>query len=45
MFEATYGCAPVPVGAAGEPTWFVEFKKHIGKTMKPFVKLPGPWDM
>jgi hypothetical protein len=45
MFEATYGCASVVSGTAIEPTWFVEFKKHLKKKMKPFVKLPGPWDM
>ena len=42
MFEARYGCHPV---VSGEPNWLVEFKKLLGKTMKPFVKLSGPWDM
>ena len=42
MFEARYGCQPV---VSGEPNWLVEFKKLLGETMKPFVKLSGPWDM
>ena len=42
MFEARYGCHPV---VSGEPNWLVELKKLLGDTMKPFVKLGGPWDM
>jgi hypothetical protein len=42
MFEAKYGLHPV---VSGEPNWLVEFKKLLGETMKPFVKLSGPWDM
>ncbi len=45
MFEAEYGRDPVVSGDVIEPKWFVEFKKHIGKSIKPFVKLVGPWDM
>jgi hypothetical protein len=42
MFEAAYGCHQV---VSGEPNWLFELKKLLGETMKPFVKLPGPWDM
>ena len=42
IFEAAYGCHLV---VSGEPNWLFELKKLLGETMKPFVKLPGPWDM
>jgi hypothetical protein len=42
MFEAKYGLHPV---VSGEPNWLMEFKKLLGETMKPFVKLSEPWDM
>ncbi len=42
MFYETYGCHLV---VGGEPNWLFELKKLLGETMKPFVKLPGPWDM
>jgi hypothetical protein len=45
MFEATYGCDPVVTGGVSEPKWLVEIKKLLGDTIKPFVKVNGPWDM
>jgi hypothetical protein len=42
MFEAAYGCHPF---ISSEPNWLFELKKLLGETMKPFVKLAGPWDM
>ncbi len=45
MFEATYGCDPVVSAGVIEPKWLVEIKKLLGETVKPYVKVNGPWDM
>ena len=45
MFKATYGCDPVASAGVSEPKWLVEIKKLLGDTIKPFVKVNGPWDM
>jgi hypothetical protein len=45
MFKAKYGCDPDVSGVETVPKWFVELKKLVGDTMKPFVKVHGPWDM